>query len=103
MIMLPWRVSGVHLKMSLFITVATGQGNRPFGRSPNTSRYSIIGKDGKHGWDTYPRLSMSGSSMQGRRLHENISCPLLTSWVTIPITNQINPDPDRPKENKSVC
>ena len=70
MIMLPWRASGVRSKMSLFITVATRQGNRPSGRSPNTSRSSTIGKDGKHGWGTYPRLSMSDSSMQGRSQHE---------------------------------
>jgi len=38
-------------------------------RSPNTSRYSTIGKDGKHLWGTFLRLSMSGSSMQGRLQH----------------------------------
>ena len=45
---------------------------------------SGVGKDGKHGWGTFPRLSMSGSSMQGRLLlQENISCPLLTSGVNM--------------------
>ena len=82
MIMPPWRASGVRSKMSLSITVATRQGSRPSGRSLNTSRSSTIGKDGKHGWGTYPRLSMSGGSMQGRLLHENTSCPLLTSGVS---------------------
>jgi hypothetical protein len=33
-------------------------------------RYSTIGKDGKHGWGTYPRLSMSGNFTQGRLQHE---------------------------------
>jgi len=42
----------------------------PPGRSPSTSRYSTIGKDGKHGWGTYPRLSMSGNFMQYRLQHE---------------------------------
>ncbi len=31
---------------------------------------STIGKDGKHDWGTYPRLSMSGSPTQGRLQHE---------------------------------
>ncbi len=70
MIMLPWRASGESSKMSLFIKVATRQGNRPSGRSPNTSRYSTIGKGGKHGSGTYPQLSMSDSSMQDRSQHE---------------------------------
>jgi len=82
MITLRWRASGVRSKMSLSITVATRQGNKPSGRSLNISRYSTIGRDGRNDWGTYPRLSMSGSSMQGRLLHENISCPLLTSGVS---------------------
>src|SRR4030042_6623488 len=70
MIMLPWRASGVRSKMSLSTTVATRRENKLSGRSPSTSRYSTIGKDGKHGWGTYPRLTMNGSSMQGRVQHE---------------------------------
>src|SRR5512139_1580613 len=70
MIMLLWRVSGGHSKVSLFITVVTRQERRPFERSPNTSRSFTIGKEGKQGWGTYPRLTMSGSSMQGRLQHE---------------------------------
>jgi len=70
MIMLPWRASGVRSKMSLSITVATRRENKLSGRSPSTLRYSTIGKDGKHGWGTYPRLSMSGNFMQGRLQHE---------------------------------
>jgi transposase len=35
--------------------------------SPSTLRYWVkVNRDGKHGWGTYPRLSMSGSSTQGR-------------------------------------
>src|SRR4030043_2160634 len=68
--MLLWRASGERSRTSLSITVATRRENRLFGRSPNTSRYSTIGKDGKHGWGTYPRLTMNGSSMQGRLQHE---------------------------------
>jgi putative transposase len=66
MIMLPWRASGVRSRTSLSITVASRRENRLSRRSRNTSRYSTIGKDGKHGWGTYPRLSMNGSSMQGK-------------------------------------
>jgi len=83
MITPPWRASGVGSRTSLSITVATRQGNKPPGRSPNTSRFSTIGKDGKHDWGIYPRQSMNGSSMQGRPQHENISCPLLTSGVKL--------------------
>jgi len=32
---------------------------------------SAVGKDGKRGWGTYPRPSMSGNSMQGRLQHED--------------------------------
>ena len=46
----------------------------PPGRSPNASRYSTIGKDGKHVWGTFLRLSMSGSSMQGRLQHKRAFC-----------------------------
>ena len=81
--MLPWRASGVHLRTSLFTTAGTRQGNKPFERSPNTSRSFTIGRDGRNGWDTYLRRSTSGSSMQARSLHENISCPLLTSGVRV--------------------
>ncbi len=35
-------------------------------------RYFTIAKDGKHDWGTYPRLSMNGSSMQGRLQHDRV-------------------------------
>ena len=34
------------------------------------SFHSTICREGKHGWHTYPRLSMSGSSLQDRLQHE---------------------------------